>query len=120
MREAVIELGAEQTYALAVNCVLRETLRTESAVVEQRMLSWWERSVRVAAICRVLARMSERFDPEFAALVGLLHGIAEPVMLAYADRHPDLGDPAALENVLRATVPRSGASCWRCGTCRAN
>ncbi|MDJ0741597.1 MAG: HDOD domain-containing protein [Gammaproteobacteria bacterium] len=107
-REAVVALGTAQTYALAVNCVLRETLRTDAEAVERRMQTWWERTVRIAAICRVLARGSERFDPEFAALIGLLHSIAEPVMLGYADRHPDLADAAALDNVLRGNRAEIG------------
>ena len=108
LREAVNSLGIDKTYALAVQCVLRETLRTESAAVNRRMQTWWERSVRMAAISRVLARTSERFDPDFAALISLLHGIAEPVILGYADRHPDLTDDAALDNVIRGNRAELG------------
>ena len=100
IKQAIHQLGAEETLALAVNCVLRESLRTESEVVNKRMRDWWERSMRVSAISVVLARMSERFDPQYAALIGLLHGIAEPVLLGYADRHPDLSDSIALDNVV--------------------
>lgn len=107
-KAAVQRLGAEQTFALAVNCVLRESLRTESQVVRERMQSWWERTMRVAAISAVLARMSERFDPEYADLIGLLHAIAEPVLLGYADRHPDLADPVALDNVVHANRAELG------------
>lgn len=108
LREAVNSLGIDKTYSLAVQCVLRETLRTESAAVHRRMQAWWERSVRMAAISRVLARSSERFDPDFAALISLLHGVAEPVILGYADRHPDLADDAALDNVIRGNRAELG------------
>ncbi len=108
VRDATNSLGIEKTYSLAVQCVLRETLRTESAVVNRRMLAWWERSIRIAAISRVLARTSERFDPDFAALIGLLHGVAEPVILGYADRHLDLADAAALDNVIRGNRAELG------------
>lgn len=107
-RDAVARLGIEKAYVLSVNCILRETLRTDSPIAAQRMDAWWERSLRVAAGCTVLARTSERFDPEFAYLIGLLHGIAEPVMLGYADRHPDLSEPAALDNVLSANSAELG------------
>jgi HD-like signal output (HDOD) protein len=72
------------------------------------MREWWERTQRVAAISGVLARMSERFDPDFASLVGLLHSIAEPVMLGYADRHPDLVDSVRLDNLLYANRAHLG------------
>jgi len=99
-RAAVERLGPEKTFALAVNCILRESLRSDSPVVRGRMRAWWERTVRVAAISAYLARTSERFDPEKARLVGLLHSIGEPVMLGYAERHPDLADDDALDNVI--------------------
>ncbi|MCB1802890.1 MAG: HDOD domain-containing protein [Gammaproteobacteria bacterium] len=101
VREALVRLGVDQSYALSVNCVLRETLRSCSPTVSKRMTLWWRHSMRTAAIARALARSSERFDPHLAALIGLLHGIAEPAMLAYADRHEDLADEAALDNLLR-------------------
>lgn len=100
VKEAVVRLGVEQTFDLVAQCVLRETLRTDSEVVNSRMHGWWERTMRVAAISKVLARMGERFDPEYASLVGLLHSIAEPVMLRYADRHRDLANATALDNLI--------------------
>ena len=59
--------------------------------------------------------MNERLDPEYAILIGLLHGIAEPVLLGYADRHPDLSDSTALDNVVyenRAELGRILLSMW--------
>ncbi len=114
-KQAVLRLGVDATCSLAVQCVLRESLRTDSAVVRQRMHSWWKRSIRVAAICNMLARMSERFDPQYASLIGLLHAIAEPVLLGHAGRHPDLEDPAALDSVVyenRAQLGRILLMLW--------
>ena len=108
LKDAVVRLGLDMTYELATQCVLRESLRTPVRSVRRRMREWWERTQRVAAIAGVLARMSERFDPDFASLVGLLHSIAEPVMLGYADRHPDLADSARLDNLLYANRAHLG------------
>jgi len=115
IRDAVERLDPERTFHLSVQCLLRETLRTDVVAVRERMHSWWERTMRVAAISAVLARMSERFDPEFARLVGLFHGIAEPVLLGYADRHDDLHDPTTLDNVIydnRAQLGRILSILW--------
>jgi len=114
-KRAIELLGSESTLELTVHCVLRETLRTTSRVVRDRMHSWWERTMRVAAISAVLARMSKHLDPDYANLIGLLHSIAEPVLLGYADDHPDLTDGTALDNVLysnRAELGRILLSMW--------
>lgn len=114
-REAVERLGKEQTYGLAVNCILRESLRTHSTLIRNRTHVWWERSMRVAAISRVLSDCGDQFDPEYAALIGLLHSIAEPVLLSYADRHTDLDNGNALDDVVydnRAELGRLLADSW--------
>lgn len=114
-RRAVARLGADRIYDLAANCVLRESLRSPSATVQTQMKKWWRQAMKVSAISRVLAKMSERFDPDHAATIGLLHNIAEPVMLYHADRHRDLEDPTLLENVLhdnRAELGRILLSYW--------
>ena len=71
--------------------------------------------MRVAATSVVLSRRFEGFDPEYARIIGLLHSIAEPVLLGYADRHPDLTDAAALDDVVhnnRAELGRLLLTMW--------
>jgi HD-like signal output (HDOD) protein/CRP-like cAMP-binding protein len=115
LRTAVHRLGLEQTFSLAVNCVLRESLRSSSPTVQAYLKTWRERTVRVGAISAVLARINGRFDPEFARLIGLLHCIADPVLLGYADRYPELADASALEQVIhrnRAELGRLLLTMW--------
>jgi HD-like signal output (HDOD) protein len=115
IRVAVERFGVDQTYALAVSCVLRETLRSESDVVENSMRGWWQRSIKAAAVGRALARNHARFDIEFATMVSLLQTIAEPVMLGYADRHQDLADNDTLRQVIhrnRAELGRILLTMW--------
>ena len=100
-KQAVEQLGIDGVYELAARCVLRESLRSKSPAVQDRMQRWWRRTLRVSAISRVLAQKSERFDPGLAAMIGLLHSIAEPVMLGHVHRHSDLKDLTLLDNVLR-------------------
>jgi HD-like signal output (HDOD) protein len=108
VRSAVERVGIDGSYALAVSCVLRETLRSDAAPVMQCMQDWWQRSIRAAAIARALAQQDARMDPDYAAMIGLLQAIAEPVMLTYADRHPDLADTAALSDVIRGNRAELG------------
>lgn len=94
--EAVERLGLERVTSLAVNCALRETMRSPRPEIADRMQVWWERSLRVSAISEVLAQQSERFDPKLAALAGLLHRIGEAAILGYADQ---LDPPMATEQL---------------------
>ncbi len=114
--QIIERLGAERIYGLTVNCVLRESLRTDSALVRARMQHWWRHTLRTAAIARALAPHVDALDPDYAALIALLHAIAEPVMLAYADRYPDLVDPGALDQLLdqhRAALGHILLSRWQ-------
>ena len=113
--QIIERLGPERIYGLTVNCVLRDSLRTSSVLVRERMQSWWCNTMRVSAVCAILARANDHLDPDFAALIGLFHTIAEPVMLGYADQHDDLNDASALDNVLydnRAEVGRILLTLW--------
>jgi HD-like signal output (HDOD) protein len=71
----------------------------------------------VSNICYRLARQNERFDPEYAGLAGLMHGIGEAVLLSYAADDPRLQtDFTALEKVLRASTREIGRvllTSWR-------
>lgn len=107
-RQAVEQLGAERVFDLAAHCVLRESLRSTSEAARLRMHQWWQQTIRVAAISRVLAGMSERFDPEFSRLIALMHSIGEPVLLQHAHRHADLDDPPLLDDVLQANRAELG------------
>lgn len=114
-KDALARLGTQRAYDVTVNCVLRESLRTDSRLIRERMRSWSQRTVRVAAMSATLAGMSARFEPEYAALIGLLHSIAEPVLLGHADRYPELADPEALDAVVRdhrAELGRMLLSLW--------
>ena len=41
----------------------------------QRVSSFWDHSLNVAAISRILAKKSRSFSPDLAMLAGLIHGI---------------------------------------------
>ena len=113
--QIIERVGPEQIYGLAVNCVLRESLRTDSTQVRERMQQWWRNTMRVTAIARTLARNNGSLDPDYAALIALFHAIADPLMLGYADPHDDLRDPTALDNVLhdnRAELGRILLTLW--------
>ena len=115
--QAVAQLGTRASAEFIASCVLRESFRTDSMLLNRRYRDWWEYSVRVSNIAYRLARQNERFDPEYASLAGLLHGIGEAVLLSYAADDPQLRtDVAALEKILRASTREIGRvllTAWR-------
>jgi len=113
--EAVERLGVDKIASLAVNCAFRETMRQPRPEIAKRMKKWWERSMRVSAISYVLARLSERFDPNLAALAGLLHRVGEAAILGYANEADPPLDAHQLDTVIRehsAELSRDLLSMW--------
>ncbi|MDJ0805210.1 MAG: HDOD domain-containing protein [Gammaproteobacteria bacterium] len=92
-KEAVVRLGSSTTHKLVLTFALRELFNTRSSVLKNRMQKLWEHSVKVSAICYVLAKLSNKqFNPEHALLAGLLHDIGVIAILSYAERFPDIAN----------------------------
>jgi HD-like signal output (HDOD) protein len=115
-RQAVERLGPQRATDLVINWVLRDSLRQPSAATTQRMQAWWQRSVRVSAIARDLAHLSERFDPDIAAFAGLVHRIGEPIILYYAEKLPTPLDRDELDRIVAGhanEVGRRALELWK-------
>ncbi len=106
--EAVERLGPKKTMALVVKCVLCESAHFQSPVAVQHMQQWWEKSIKASAISYVLARLDPRFDPEFAALAGLLHNIGELAILSYSNEFSELQSAPSLEASIAANKAEVG------------
>ena len=97
-----------------------ESLRTRSPVVRKRISAWWERTMRVAAMCKVLARTSERFDPEYAGLIGCCTASQNRCCSVTPTATVIEGCRHARQRGARKPRPAfARASCWFCGACRA-
>ncbi|MEN8177185.1 MAG: HDOD domain-containing protein [Pseudomonadota bacterium] len=91
-KEAVVRLGSDTTHKLVLTFALRELFNAHSSVLKSRMQQLWEHSIKVSAICYVLAKLSKQFNAEHALLAGLLHDIGVVAILSYADRFPDVAN----------------------------
>lgn len=112
---AVERLGSERLVSLVINCVFRETLRSPSPWIAAQLKTWWEHSIRVAAISYSLAKLSERFNPQLAALAGLMHRIGEAVLLNYANQVKVPLDDQEVEQTIADNANEIGrllASMW--------
>jgi len=100
IRDAVVRLGLKTTRILATNIAMRQTFKTDSPLVKERMRELWEHSVNVSAIAYVLARKSRKFDPERALLAGLMHDIGIIPVLKYMEQQGTIPSAEAMETTL--------------------
>jgi putative nucleotidyltransferase with HDIG domain len=111
---AIIRLGADTTHKLVLTFALRELFNTRSSILKKQMQQLWEHSVKVSAICYVLAKVSDQFNPEHAMLAGLLHDIGKVAILSYAERFPEVaGEDEKLEGVMQDMRGRIGSAILR-------
>ncbi|MCG8427612.1 MAG: HDOD domain-containing protein [Chromatiales bacterium] len=105
---AVVRLGTDVTHNLVMAYAVGELFKCSSPMLTKLMKELWQHSVKVAAICYVLAKHDSRFFPEQALLIGLLHDIGVVAVLNYAQKFPEAAnDQQAVVNAtwrLRAQI----------------
>ncbi|MCB1762168.1 MAG: HDOD domain-containing protein, partial [Gammaproteobacteria bacterium] len=107
---AVVRLGSALTHKLVLSLSMRELFTTESPLLQQRMQTLWKHSTEIAALCYVLARRDQRFDPEQAMLVGLLHDIGVVAVLNYIDKFPvEVNRAEVIDDAIRTLRARTSS-----------
>jgi HD-like signal output (HDOD) protein len=114
VERAIVRLGADTTHKLVLTFALRELFNTHSKVLKTQMQKLLEHSVKVSAVCFVLAKISGRFNPEHALLAGLLHDIGNVAILNYAEKYNEVAnDSEKLAQVMRDLRSRIGSEILR-------
>lgn len=99
--QAVIRLGMNVTHSLVVNYTMQDLFKTKSKHINIRMHQLWVHSIKVAAICYVLAKQCKTINPDEAMAIGLLHDIGVAAILSQAAKYPDLiSDPAEIDTAI--------------------
>jgi HD-like signal output (HDOD) protein len=107
IQAAVVRLGMDTTYKLVMTYAMNDLFVSHSDYVSQRMHKLSEHSRKVAAISRVLAENSKKFDPEQAMLAGLVHDLGVIVILNYMDKHAqELPDKKLLDETIVTMRPQ--------------
>ncbi|MET0020470.1 MAG: HDOD domain-containing protein [Candidatus Thiodiazotropha sp. 6PLUC1] len=107
---AIVRLGADTTHKLVLTFALRELFNTRSSMLKEHMRDLWLHSVKVSAVCFILAKVTKKFNPEHALLAGLLHDIGNVAILSYAERYPEVAnDSEKLDQVLKDMRGRIGS-----------
>jgi HD-like signal output (HDOD) protein len=103
----VVRLGMDTIYKLVMTYSMNELFESHSEYVSKRMHQLSMHSRKVAAISRVLAENTKKFDPEQAMLAGLVHDLGVIVILHYIDLHgEELLDNQQLEQVISTMRPQ--------------
>ena len=99
--EAVTQMGREKLRKVTLP-YLAGRLRSDETFepIRDELLRLWERSIRVAAIARVLARHTGACAPDLAMIAGLLHNTGSVYLLARAQRHFRLFRKPAIRDVM--------------------
>jgi HD-like signal output (HDOD) protein len=108
---AVVRLGSDTTHKLVLTFALRELFKTRSPILKAHMQALWEHSIKISAICYVLAKITKTFDAEHALLAGLLHDVGAIAILSYAENFPEIANnDEELDLVIEDMRGRVGAS----------
>jgi len=103
LRTAINRIGysAVRSAAMAFGMSqMRKYNRLEA--LKPRMNELWKRSTVVAAFAYVLARTTQRVNPDEAMLTGMMHGIGKLYIITHAANHPALfADREALDSIMR-------------------
>lgn len=114
--DAVVRLGLRVTHNLILAYTMRDLFQPRSRLLQQRMEELWHHSTQVAALCHVLARNDQRFNPDEAMLIGLLHDIGVAAIINQAANYPALAsNPSALDHAtfhLRSPIGGAIMEAW--------
>lgn len=105
---AVDYLGRHYVSGLASRVLEDGLLQTRDQELRQLGHDCWQRSLRVSTISYLLATLDGRFDPEEAALAGLLHNLGELALLGRAAREDRPGMREELHRACRYYSAEAG------------
>ena len=75
IRYSIKHLGIRAVYCLIMTYAVGKLVRRLPVSHMQRVKSFWDHSLNVAALARILAKNTGLFSPDTAMLAGLVHGI---------------------------------------------
>jgi HD-like signal output (HDOD) protein len=109
VEQAIARLGINSTRHLVMAHALRSTFKTRSALLTSLMQRTWRSSVRLAALCGVLAKHCSSFRPESATLAGLLQDIGVlPILNVLNGYHEQLSNEAPVLSAIDKFAPPVG------------
>lgn len=107
---AISRIGLKSLQTIVMSVVLCNLFKPKSALLHKRAARFYSHSIRVGAICYILAKHLENFDQEHALLAGLLHDIGIMPILILSEERTDLStNPELLEVVIQNLSGMAGS-----------
>ncbi|EHQ52873.1 metal dependent phosphohydrolase [Ectothiorhodospira sp. PHS-1] len=108
VRDAIVRLGFDVTRQLVISIAMKQVFNTNVPTLKKRMRELWNRSVHVSALSYILARHSQRFDPEHAMLAGLLYQVGMVPLLDHIGRRYSDIPETEMDSILARLHPVVG------------
>jgi HD-like signal output (HDOD) protein len=91
LRTAVTRLGFDSLRSAAIGFAMAQIQRAKQFKgIERHLSALWQQSVLVAALSFVVARRTDKVNPDTAMLAGLVHGVGKLYILTHSMKHPAL------------------------------
>ncbi len=90
LEQAIVRIGMKTLNHYVIAFVVRKQFKTRSAFIKQQMQRLWHHTIEVAAVSYEIARLSGRFDPDHALLLGLMHDVGALAVLHHAEKFIDV------------------------------
>jgi HD-like signal output (HDOD) protein len=102
LRTAVTRLGFDSLRSAAIGFAMAQIQRSKQFKgIERHLSALWQQSVLVAALSFVVARRSDKANPDTAMLTGLVHGVGKLYILTHSMKHPALfGEQATYQRIV--------------------
>ena len=106
IRYSIGHIGVRSVYCIVMIYAIGKLVNRLPEAHLQRITSFWQHSLNVAAISRILAKTGKTFPPDLAMLAGLIHGIG---VLVIDDRllehHRLMLDHLEIDHAIQAMRP---------------
>jgi HD-like signal output (HDOD) protein len=120
LKTAIARIGLSNVRSASLAYAMEQIKNAkELAPLRKPLHDLWERSVKVASMCYVVARSWTRVNADQAMLAGLMHGMGRVYILTRAVKHPELfADGTSYHQIVRdwnAAVAKAVLESWEIG-----
>ncbi|HLK71499.1 MAG TPA: HDOD domain-containing protein [Steroidobacteraceae bacterium] len=117
LRAAVTRLGIDALRSAVMSFAMAQLrLAKNFKGIERHLSALWQHSVLVASLSYVIARRTNRANPDTTMLTGLLHGVGKLYILTHSMSHPALfADQVTYQRIIRdwhANIAKALLESW--------
>ncbi len=100
VQQAIFRLGLATTRSLVIGVAMAHIFHGGNSQLTVQMHTFWESSVKVAAISQAISEISGNINPDEAMLAGLIHRIGDIGVLYHLSKRKTLCSPGQLAKLI--------------------